>query len=148
VSTLGDFGWPAGVVGILAAVSAFADVNPAGDLSGAWRITAKIDGEDKHYDLVLIKTELTVDNGEGASTPYYIVQADGIAGMKVVGASIRKGSDGKRVIEWRRFTKANGVDGTRLDGEFNMILKVQGDTLILGGDSEEFEIARMTKLPL
>jgi hypothetical protein len=160
------------VVSMLSAVWAFAAVDPAGNLTGAWRITMQDGAQAEIYDVVLIKTNLTVDNGDGTTSPYYIAQAEGLFKMgNVVGASTHKNSKGKFVINWRRFRslddkgeflagKKGGRDkGMNLDIEDMVILEVQGDTLVLGadstgttemftGDKTKQRAARMTKRPL
>ncbi|MBI4040338.1 MAG: hypothetical protein HY390_00560 [Deltaproteobacteria bacterium] len=123
--------------------SAFADVDLSGDLSGSWRLTASNrDGKSLQYDIVVLKTDLKVDGKE----PYYSVSGD-VGGMKTVGLSINERS-GKKYIRWIRLASPNSdAEGTRLDSEFNMVLKTEADILVLGGDHEEHERVRMTKYP-
>ena len=131
---------------VSATSTAFAAIDPTGDLSGAWTMTFKHEPASK-FDFVMIKTDLTVKKPDGTTGPYYIVQAESLGGMKVIGASIRKNAKGLNVIDWRRFA-VQGDKNVLLDSEFSLILGTEDDTLILGGDHEQTEVARMTKRKL
>jgi len=125
----------------------FADFNlQENDLSGAWRFTANNkDGESVQYDLILIKTNL-----EPGGDPFY--QAIGcLFDNMIIGMRVRKRPDnGLFHLSWYMFKSPNEprVKGTRLDGEGNMVLNTvdNGNTLILGGDSEPEGLARLTRL--
>jgi hypothetical protein len=115
------------------------------DLSGAWRLTASNQGKSVQYDILLIKTSL-----QPGGDPFYQVIGY-IFDAELIGLRIRKRPDnGLWHLSWYGFKLPNDsdVDGTRLDGEGNMVLHVldEDNTLVLGGDSETNELARLTRL--
>ena len=127
--------------------SVLADVDLNSDLSGLWSFTASHQGKQHRHDLVVSKSELKF-NTEHSEKDKFIYQVSGtIPGMNIVGLSIDE-RDGKKYLQWLRLENHKSKQGTRFGSTFNLIIKIEGDSLVLGTDYEDSEIARLTKTPL
>ena len=100
-----------------------------GDLSGAYRISGSKNDQSFQNDIVVVKTDLKY-----FGSPYYTVTGN-VGKDNIIGLSIGTNQRGI-FIQWLRLASASdGVEGTRLDGEINLILDNRGDILSLGGDN-------------
>ena len=135
------------VVLLFTSVLCFAGESWKEDMSGAWRLsyTSREGGQTASTDFVVLKTDRKLGSA-ALQFPYYIVQAKRIGRMDVIGLVLSTDPDGTPRIHWQRFVE-NGST-IHLDGESNMVLNSEGETLILGGDFEKYEVARMTRLYL
>ena len=124
--------------------SLLADVDLNSDLSGIWSFTASHQGKQHSYDIVVIKSELKLNTDHSEKAKIFYQVSGTIPGMNIVGLSIDE-RDGKKYLQWLRLEKHKNIQGTHLVSSFNLIMKKEGDSLVLGTDYEDYEIARLTK---
>ena len=118
----------------------------SGDLSGAWRLTYSHDNQHFQNDFIAIKSNYQTNK----DLDYYSIQGGELLGSKVIGFSVSKVGKHFRIV-WFRISSPNNekVKGSRLDGEFNYIVKVESSHLSLGDDvnpKDKQEYIRMTRL--
>ncbi len=125
-----------------------ADPVDLNDLSGAWRVSGEDGGKRFQFDLVIEKTTLQVAFDGAGEAPYY--RFDGqLFSWDCVGMAVVE-KDAKKHLVWFRMASPNAPDteGTRLDAESTLVVRVGDDELGLGGDFEDEELCVMRRLPM
>ncbi|HLB59519.1 MAG TPA: hypothetical protein VJL87_05505, partial [Bdellovibrionota bacterium] len=131
----------------------FADIDPIkDDLSGGWRIDCKDEGKGNGINAVeflATKTSIKASYSQGKQVVYSLLfqnpRGEDFWFPFFAFTTLEHG--GKKSIVWYQTEMDLYKKAIELDGESSLILGVQGDTLILGGDFEEEELCRMTRIP-
>lgn len=122
----------------LIASFAFAE-NTNIDLSGKWLLTPS--GENREQgnsiqpsELLFVATPFKTEAGD----QLYLVEGS-VGEMSIWGASVRN-------HEGKIYLVTYALRGERFDDEYSIILGSSETQITLGGDFEEYEVAKMTKI--